>query len=106
MRIVDEACVRYPAVTPTLFVDDLSAEVSGTRRFIMSCEVPFVLFVCYRMNSDNLEFSRKKSVCMASSDKLGKIRANARNDLGFSTCVESSHWALALGLEHDGTPRG
>ena len=86
MRIVDEACVLYPAVTPTLFVDDLSAEVAGTRRFILRYLIPFVLFVCDRMTNDHLEISRKKSVCVASSDSLGKDLARGLQRFGIR-CV-------------------
>ncbi len=71
IHIVDSACVLYPAVTPTLFVDDLSAEVSGTRRYVLRHLIPFVLYVCDRMTESLLEVSRKKSVCTASSAATG-----------------------------------
>ena len=71
LRIVDRASVLYPAVTPTLFVDDLSAEVSGTKRYILRHLIPFVLFICDCMSAALLEVSRKKSVCTASCDAVG-----------------------------------
>ena len=32
IRIVDRASIMHPTVEPTLFVDDLAAEVSGSQR--------------------------------------------------------------------------
>lgn len=75
LRIVDAACRLYPAVTPTLFVDDLSAEAAGTERYLIRNVVPFVRYVCNRMQEDLLEISQRKPVCIASTDALGRSLA-------------------------------
>ena len=71
INIVDSACVLYPAVIPVLYVDDLSVEVAGTRRLVITYLIPFELCVCKRMREDLLEVSRKKSVVTSSTDWLG-----------------------------------
>ncbi len=100
IKIVDSACRLYPAVAPTLFVDDLSAEVAGTRRFILQHLVPFVLHVCDGMSAYLLEVSRAKSVCTASTDSLGSDLAQAlrRYGIRYERRVKSLGTALGAGV--------
>ena len=44
--IVDQALLAYPLVRPTLFVDDLSAEVVAKDAMIKRQLVGFILTVC------------------------------------------------------------
>ena len=101
--IVDSACLVWPGVTPTLFVDDLSAEVSGTERFIMMQLVPFVHHVCDRMLKDLLEVSKTKSMCTASSHAVGAAlsRALTRHAIRFAYRVKSLGVGLGAGTRRN-----
>ena len=71
LRIVDRALLVHPTVEPTLFVDDLAAEVAGSQRWVRRQLVGFVLKVCRDITAAGMEVSAKKSVCLASSEELG-----------------------------------
>ena len=103
INIVDSACKLYPAVTPTLFVDDLSAEVAGTFAFVMKQLVPFVLCVCDSMTKDLLEVSKAKSVCTASDEKLGRAleRGLCRFGIRFVRRVKSLGTGLGAGTRRN-----
>ncbi len=103
MRIVDRACALHPAVTPTLFVDDLSAEVAGTPRYILRHLIPFVIYVCNQMTEDLLEVSAKKSMCTASSDALGTALAQGlqRYAIQYARRVKSLGTGLGAGVRRN-----
>ncbi len=103
MNIVDRACALYPAVTPTLFVDDLSAEGAGTQRYVLQHLIPFVLCVCDGMTDALLEVSQRKSVCTASSDALGDLLANGlrRYAVQYARRVKSLGVGLGAGIRRN-----
>lgn len=65
--IVDAALVVHPVVTPSLYVDDLSSEVSGGPDTVARELVGFTIHVCDRFHKDGFEVSMSKSVFTASS---------------------------------------
>lgn len=103
LRIVDAAYRLCPAVAPTLFVDDLSAEAAGTKRFVVRNLVPFVGYVCDRMQEDLLEISKRKSICSGSTDALGKELATAWQKYGirYSRRVKSLGTGLGAGARRN-----
>ena len=103
LHIVDRACALYPAVTPTLFVDDLSAEVAGTKRYILRNLIPFVICVCDGMTDALLEVSQKKSVCTASCDDIGVALAAGlrRYAVAYARRVKSLGAGLGAGVRRN-----
>jgi hypothetical protein len=72
LRIVEQASRISPEVVPTLFVDDLSVEVAGGRKFVHQQLVDFTEVACQAIEKDGMEVSKTKSVRTASDYKLGK----------------------------------
>jgi len=71
VRIVDSICLKFRAVVPTLYVDDLALEMVGTADIILRDLGDATIKTCTSMALKLLEVSRKKSVCTASSPSLG-----------------------------------
>ena len=46
IRLIDRACRAFPSVWPTVFVDDLSTELSGRTKQVAKDRVGFGLMVC------------------------------------------------------------
>ena len=101
--IVDQALRAYPSVTPTLFVDDLSAESVAVERHIKHNLVGFVRMVCDRIKADGMEVSSTKSVCTASSERLGQELADqlVQNGVRFALKTKSLGTGLCSGVRHN-----
>ena len=56
--IVDQALEAFPAIDPTLYVDDLSAEVAGQDDFIKANLVGFLKSVCVGIKAAGARFLR------------------------------------------------
>ena len=77
INIVDVALEVHPTVEPTLFVDDLSTEVSGHGDDVLIGEITaFTVMVCDRIAADGMEVSQTKSVCTANHPVLGNAVAD------------------------------
>ena len=67
IRIVDAAWEICPMVTPTLFVDDLSAEMAAPVEWILDKVGQFVGIVAKGFKEGEMELSETKSLCSAST---------------------------------------
>ena len=105
IRIVDRASQISPMVVPTLFVDDLSAEVAGGQKFVQTNVVQFTRQVCSDIERDGMEVSRTKSICTASSDTVGKEVAAELSMYGikYASKVMSLGAALGAGVRRNAT---
>jgi len=103
IRIVDRASQLSPMVVPTLFVDDLSAEVAGGHKFVHNNVVQFTKQICRDIEKDGMEISRSKSICTASADEVGRGVAAALSEFGikFSRTVVSLGAALGAGTRRN-----
>ena len=97
INIVDRALQVYPSVTPTLFVDDLSAESVAVERHIKHHLVGFVHMVCRRIKADGMEVSTSKSVSTASDDKLGQEIAELLAQHGVKSTRKTKSLGTGLG---------
>ena len=68
--IVDSVMKRHPTIIPTLFVDDLSIELSGEDDHIIYHIVGFTAKTSKRITDDGMEVSKTKSVVSASHPSL------------------------------------
>ena len=71
INIIDQALAVAPAATPTLYVDDLTVEASGSSQFVLRQLLAFTLAFCDAITANHMEVSRPKSLCTASSGDLG-----------------------------------
>jgi hypothetical protein len=97
VNIVDQATRAYPSVTPTLFVDDLSAESVAPEGHIKQHLIGFVRMVCGRIASDGMEASATKSVCAASSVRLGQELAESLSEFGVRFAMRNKSLGVGLG---------
>ena len=95
--IVDRALAAHPTVTPTLYVDDLSMESSGTNKHVCTQRVGFVRIACERFVADELEVSRTKSVCSADTDAIGSESAGALAEYDIKYCRRVKSLGFGLG---------
>jgi hypothetical protein len=72
IRAVDRALTFHRTITPTLFVDDLAAEVCGPAHVIKEELGGFIEKIAEFVAETGQELSPTKSLCTASSDELGK----------------------------------
>ena len=70
IRIIDRALFAFPAVVPTLFVDDLSAEATGPEPHVKHSLGGFIDQVATELIDDRHELSATKCTCCASSASL------------------------------------
>ena len=105
-RIVDRAWRAFPLVTPTLFVDDLSAEASGGPVTILRELAGFTSQVCRDMTANKLQVSPTKSLCSASSTQLGDGLQRALSEFGvtFQSRVKSLGTPLGGGTRRNVGP--
>ena len=94
LRIVEKALKLHRTVVPTLFVDDLSAECTGPDHVILEELVPFINGVAADIEGVGMELSRKKSICTANSDTLGKQLEECWTEIG----VTYQRYAKSLGV--------
>lgn len=81
VRISLKAMEAHPAVTPSWFVDDLSAGMIGPDDHIEIELGGFIMNVANSSVEDELELSKTKCVCSISSIAMGK-RFGAKWKLG------------------------
>ena len=96
IRIIDRALTWYPCIEPTLYVDDLSAERSGTMEEVRTSVVGFGAIVCALLSICDMEISKTKSVCTASCNGLGKDIAKGLSRFGIK--YEPTVKSLGVGL--------
>ena len=71
INLVERAFSLHPSATPTLFVDDLSAEVAGPDCWIEKELGGFILVIIEGFGANEFVPSGTKSFVTASSDKWG-----------------------------------
>lgn len=71
LHIVEGALTFAPMVQPTLFVDDLAAEIVSPVKVIAKQLAVFVKHVAKKVAESAMELSATKCVCNASTDELG-----------------------------------
>ena len=84
LPIVELALAVEPRVQPTLFVDDVSTEMVGPVSAIIKGLGRFLKAFVGDTQSFGMELSRSKSVCLASTDKIGRMLQAALASLGIS----------------------
>ena len=72
IRIFLRAKEAHPSVVPSCFVDDLSAEMTGPDDYVLRELVGFVKHVARSFVEAEMELSKTKSVCTASTESLGR----------------------------------
>ena len=101
IHVVDSAQAEYKLVIPTLYVDDLSAEITASREAVHEMLVGFLRFGCRMIEDMTMQVSRTKSVCAACDPQLG--RAIAANLVEFG--ISYVHRAKSLGAGFAGGTR-
>ena len=97
IHVVDAARKEYTFVVPTLYVDDLSAEVTASRKAVHEMLVGFMLMVCRMIEELGMEVSRDKSVCTACDSELGRGIAVALSDFGITYVQRAKSLGAGLG---------
>ena len=82
IHCIDLALSAAPQVQPTLYVDDLSAEVAGPEDFVARQLVTFTTAFCRYISSNFMTISPTKSYCSASVERLGRRIAAALSQFG------------------------
>ena len=70
LRAVDTAVRLFPRVNPTLFVDDLAADMTGPSKHIVNQLGGFIEEIANFIDEANQELSGTKSLCTASRKDL------------------------------------
>ena len=66
--VIDKAYAVFPSIEPTVFVDDVSAEMAAYDSTAVERQLAgFLQSVCSRLTADGLEISASKSVVSAST---------------------------------------
>ena len=95
--VVDTACSLNPTVTPTLFVDDLSAEVVASRTHVVTAVVSFMTTVCRRLTSDRMQISETKTVCTASAQAVGREIEEGLSSFGILFVLRTKSLGVGMG---------
>ena len=105
INIIDRALLVAPAAQPTIYVDDLSVEVSGSSNCVFRHLVAFTNSFCREVTDEHMEVSFTKSLCTASSGKLGRRlqRAFVPYGIRFQWRVTSLGSALGAGTRRNAT---
>ena len=82
--IVEGAAEVHDTIVPTLFVDDLSAELAGEKDTIVSELGGFTELVIQRIHEDGMEVSTTKSIVSASTPSLGDAMQNKLKNRGIN----------------------
>lgn len=103
IRIIDKATAAFPLVVPTVYVDDMSAETTGEEHEVNSGLAGFGKVVCHQLALAEMEASKTKSICTASSRKLGLEVQAALSEHGikFEPYVKSLGIGLAAGVRRN-----
>ena len=96
IRIVQKTQNAHPTVVPSCFVDDLSAEMTGPDDHVLSELAGFVKNVAGSFVEAEMELSKTKSVCTASTESLGRKLEASLEDL--SVTFEKTVKSLGVGL--------
>jgi hypothetical protein len=110
LDVVDGAYKVYPSVEPTVFVDDLSAEVANKDpKSVIQQLAGFLMIVCSRLTADGMEISAAKSVVTASTQAVGE--EVARRTKAFGIKFQKMAKSLGIGVAgggraHNGVLRG
>ena len=98
MRAVDAAVKQFPRVNPTLFVDDLAADVTGPWKHVVKQLGGFIEAVATFVITTGQELSGTKSLCTASLKELGKELCDRWAKAGISIQYKDRVRALGAGL--------
>ena len=72
INLIDATLIVHPTVVITLYVDDISAEMTGPDKHIEKELGDCILEIADGVTANQQELSRTKCVCTASTDTLGK----------------------------------
>ena len=97
IHVVDAARLEYQLVIPTLYVDDLSAEITASRQAVHDMLVGYLRLVCRMIEEMGMEVSRTKSVCTASYPKLGRGIAAELTEYGITYVDRAKSLGAGLG---------
>ena len=88
---------------PSCFVDDLSAEMIGPDDYVLIELVGFVRHVAHSFTEAEMELSKTKSVCRASTESLGRKLEELLKDLcvTFEKAVKSLGVGLGAGVRRN-----
>ena len=105
IRIIDRALLVHPMVNPTLFVDDLAADMTAPHKHIVERLGGFIEMVADFIHDTGQELSKKKSVCTASTKELGDELCRRWQALGITFCakVKALGTGLAAGIRRNST---
>ena len=81
IRIILRAKKAHPTVVPSCFVADLSAKMTGPGDYILRELGGFAKHVADSFTEAEMELSKTKSVCTASTEALGKRLEELLKDL-------------------------
>ena len=103
--IIDRAVNAAPQACPTLYVDDLSVEVTGGQQFVLRQPVAFTICFCNAVVQALMMISSTKSYCTASSTELGEEIRAALTDFGvqYKARVTSLGAAMGAGTRRNAT---
>ena len=103
IRIIIKAIKAHPTVVPSCFVDDLSAEATGPDKAVVQELGGFVRNVAESFDEAEMELSKTKSVCTASTESLGKeLEANLKDlAVNFEKTVKSLGVGLGAGVRRN-----
>ena len=72
INLIDAATIAHPMVVLTVYVDDISAEMTGPDEHIIKELGDCILEIGQALEANHQELSKTKCACTASTDKLGK----------------------------------
>ena len=98
IRIVDEACRLYPMVAPTLFVDDLAADVTAPAALVVKQLGGFIETVAKFVDDTRQELSKTKSLLTATTKKIGDELCSRWKEMGILIKFRRKVKALGVGL--------
>ena len=103
IRILDKALIQHPSVNPTLFVDDLAADIIAKKDHIVAELGGFIEIVAKFIHDTGQELSSTKSVCTASSTELGKLLSEkwAKLNITFQRKVKSLGVGMGAGVRRN-----
>ena len=98
VRVIDRALKLYPAITPTLFVDDLAAEVSAPCKQAIAQMGGFIEYVAEFVNRTKQALSDTKSNITASSKWVADVLVERWSKKGIVITFKPRVKALGVGL--------
>ena len=98
INLFERALQAHPSVTPTVFVDDLAAESAGPDKWINTELGGFIEIIVDGFKANRFELSGTKTLVTASTDELGKMMVDMRQESGISIKYASKVKSLGVGL--------